>query len=909
MLKLFRLRIRSLFRSNQVDRELREELSFHLQKQVELNLANGMSPQQARAAALRAFGGIERIKEECRDARAVAFLETLLQDIRHGLRMMLRSPGFTSVAMLSLALGIGANTAIFSLIDAVMLKMLPVKNPEQLVVINWWAKRWPEISHNGTTSGSPGGPVTGSSISYPAFQCLRARNQVFSDLFAFADLEQTNVNIDGHAEIGSGHLVSGNYFSGLGVQAIAGRTFTDSDDQLNAEPVAVISFRFWNRRFGMDPLAVGKAIHVNGVPFMIVGVTPREFLGVSPGDYPDIWVPFSMQPRILPKWGGEKKSLLEASGEWWVEPWGRLKPGVSQQQARAALNMIFRQTITADWPPPLTPGKTASIQLSAGSRGLDGLRSDFSQPLFILMSVVGLVLLIACANIANLLLARATARQKETAVRLALGAGRMRLVRQSLTESVLLATLGGGLALAMAFRSGEFLLALVSPGETPLALDVRPDIRVLLFCVSISLLTGILFGLAPALRATRIDVSPALKGTAGTLRRPRWALGKALVASQVAMSLLLLIGASMFARSLQKLNSIDTGFNRSNLLLFGVDGSTSGYKNEQLGSLYSRIQESVGALPGVRSVSLSRHSLIGDGSSQSGISIAGKAKTPDKELTVYRNEVGPGFFETMGIPILLGRGLTVNDNRTAPRVVVINEALARQYFPNEPSIGKRLSWHDTEVEIVGVVKNAKYHSLRQEPQPTVYDSYLQYPEEIGRMAFDVRTATDPALMIPDIRRAIAAVDPDLPLYHVRTQVQQIESYLIQERVFAKLTSCFGLLALLLASIGLYGLMSYMVTRRTGEIGIRMALGAARIDVVRMVFRETLLLSALGVGIGMPAALVSTRLIRSQLFGLTPTDPVSIAVAVLVLAGVAAFAGYVPARRAARIDPMAALRNE
>src|SRR6266849_4339129 len=375
------------------------------------------------------------------------------------------------------------------------------------------------------------------------------------------------------------------------------------------------------------------------------------------------------------------------------------------------------------------------------------------------------------------------------------------------------------------------------------------------------------------------------------------------------MSLLLLIGAGIFVRSLQKLNAIDIGFNRDNLLLFGVDGSISGYKSEQLGGLYSRIQESIGSLPGVRSVSMSRHSLIGDGSSRSGISISGRAKRTDQEMVAYRNGVGPGFFATMGIPILLGRGLTVRDNETAPKAVVINEALARQYFPNESPIGKRLTWHDKEIEIVGVVKNARYHSLRQEPQPTVYEAYLQYPKEIGRMVFQVRTAADPAAISRDVRRAVAAVDPNLPLYNVRTQVQQIESHLIQERVFASLTSGFGLLALLLASIGLYGVMSYMVARRTGEIGIRIALGAARGDVVRMVLRETLLVSALGVSVGVPAALASTRLIRSQLFEITPFDPVSIVVAVLVLTVVAVFAGYVPARRAARIDPMAALRNE
>jgi len=734
-------KLRSLFRKDRADRELDAELRFHLEKQIETNIAAGMPPAEARTAALRIFGGVEHVKEECREARGVALVETLMQDVRYGLRMMRRSPGFTAVAVVSLALGIGANTAIFSLINAVMLKMLPVKNPEQLVVMNWTARQWPDIGHDGSTWGKPPGPVSGSSLSYPAFQQLRTQNRVLSDLFGFADLEQTNVNVGSHAEIANGQLVSDNYFSGLGVQAIAGRTFTVTDDLPGAEPVAVISFRYWDRRFGMDPAAVGKAIAVNGMPFVIAGVTPREFFGLSPGDYPDIWVPISMQPRVAPQWGGKEKSLLLNPGEWWVEPWCRLKPGVSRQQASAALSVILRQTMMAGLSSPPPPEKIAWVELRLGGKGLDSLRSDFSQPLLILMWVVGLVLLIACANVANLQLARSTARRKETAVRMALGAGRLRLIRQLLTESILLATLGGALGLALAFRGGELLLLLVSSSERPVALDVRPDAHILVFCTALSLVTGILFGLAPAVRATRLDVSPVLKaGTGGGSDRPRWLLGKALVAAQVGMSLLLLIGASMFVRSLQKLNSIDVGFNRENLLLFGVDGSLSGYKDERAGNLYQRIQEGIQALPGIRSVSLSRHGLIGDGSSQSGIDIPGYEKRPGEVLLAWSNSVGPGFFETMGIPIVLGRGLTIRDNETAPKVAVINEVLARRYFPNQSPIGKRFIWHEKDVEVVGVAANAKYYDLRQENPPTIYEPYLQYVEGLGRMVFAVRTA-------------------------------------------------------------------------------------------------------------------------------------------------------------------------
>ncbi len=903
---MMRRKLRSLFRRNRADRELDAELRFHMEKQIETNIAAGMPPAEARAAALRTFGGVEQVKEECREARGVALVETLMQDVRYGLRMMRRTPGFTAVAVVSLALGIGANTAIFSLINAVMLKMLPVKNPEELVVMNWTARQWPDIGHDGNSWGTPPGPISGSSLSYPAFRQFQAQNQVFSDLFGFADLEQTNVVVDGHAEIARGHLVSGNFFSGLGVQAIVGRTFTDADDQPGADPAAVISFRYWDRRFGRDASAIGKAIAVNGVPFVIAGVTPREFFGLNPGEYPDIWVALSMQPRVMPQWGGEAQSLLGVPAEWWVQPWGRLKPGVSRQRASAALSAALRQRMIADLAPP--PEQIAWIELRPGGKGLDDVRTGYSEPLLILMCVVGLVLLIACANVANLLLARSTARRRETAVRMALGAGRQRLIRQLLTESILLAVLGGALGLALAFCGGELLLGLVSSPERPFALDVHSDAHILIFCTAISLITGILFGLAPALRATRLDVSPVLKAGLGAGSGPsRWMLGKALVAGQVALSLLLLIGASMFVRSLQNLNSIDVGFNRENLLLFGVDGSLSGYKHERLGSLYQSIQDSLRAIPGVRSVSLSRHGLIGDGSSLTGIEIPGYQKRPGERLAVYKNSVGPDFFETMGIPILLGRSLTDRDNETAPKVVVINEALARQYFPNQSPIGKRFTWHEKDVEIVGIARNAKYHDLRQEDRPTVYEPYLQYG--IGRMVFEARTAGDPALIVRDVRRAVAVVDRNLPLYNVRTQVQQIDSSLVQERLFAQLTSCFGGLAVLLASIGLYGVMSYMVARRTGEIGIRMALGAAKADIAGMVLRDVLLLVVAGLGVGLPAALVCTRVVRNQFYGLSFSDPVSIAVAAGILALVAGLAGYLPARRASRIDPMAALRQE
>ena len=815
------------------------------------------------------------------------------------------------VAVLSLALGIGANTVIFTLIDAVLIKMLPVKNPEQLVVIGWGAKDWPRIvtSHRGS-SDRVTGHVSASSFSYPTFQQFRANRQVFSDVFAFAELEQLNVSTSGHAEMASAHLVSGNYFSGLGVRALTGRTFVDQDDKQGAAPTAVISFRFWNHRFGLDPSAVGKAITVNGVPFTIVGVAPREFFGVSAGNAPDLFIPVAMQPRVAPFWTDEYPSLFHASGACWLRAMGRLKPGVSEQQARAALDVVLQQSMTAGLSSLPPKEEIQTIELSPGSKGLNDLRSEFSQPLFILMTVVGLVLLIACVNVAILMLARATARQKETAVRLALGAGRPRLIRQLLTESVLLAIIGGVLGLALASRGENLLLTLVTPGETPLALNLQPDLRVLGFCLAISLLTGIVFGLAPALRGTRIDLTPALKVTAGSLGarfgRSRFGLGKMLVASQVAMSLLLLIGAGLFIRSLQKLNSIDLGFNRHNLLLFSIDGSASGYKNARLGNAYKEIQARLQAIPGVRSVSLSQHRLIGGGVSIGGVEVPGYKPRPNEEVSSWMIWVGPGFFETMGIPILAGRALSARDSESAPKVVVINETFARHYFPNQGPVGKRLG---DGTEIIGVAKDAKFDTVRREAAPTMYLPYLQHLEGMDTVSFEIRTAGSPTAIVPDARRAVAAVGANLPLFDVKTQEQQIAGSLFEEHLFAKLVGCFGLLALLLASIGLYGVMSYAVVRRTSEIGIRVALGAQRGQVLWMVLRETTLLVAAGLGIGLPTALALTRLIRNQLFGLKPTDPFTIAVATLTLVVVAVFAGYLPARRASRVDPMVALRYE
>jgi len=919
-------RWRFLFRRAEFERGMDEEMRLHLEMKAREFVAVGMSAEEARYAALRSFGNVPLLKEDSRDVWGWRWLEDLFQDLRFSARLLAKSPGFTLVVVLSLALGIGANTAIFSLIDAIMLKMLPVKNPEQLQTLNWayHASAWPEgLWHSYSTGPCPHETefTLGCSFSYPTFEDIRAQNEVFSHVFALTGAGPLNLSLNGHAALVQGEFVSGDYFSGLGVQALSGRTFTGDDDKPSASPVAVVSYGYWGRRFGRDPAVVGKVVTLNGVPFTIVGVTPPEFFGAEPGRSPEVWIPLRMEPLVnAARWFQPEKSPFNQRDHWWLRIMGRLKPGVSEQQARAALDVIFRQSITAGLASPPKPEKLPWIWLVPGGKGIETLRREFSKPLFVLMTVVGLVLLIACANVANLLLARATTRQKEIAVRSALGAGRRRLIRQLLTESVLLAFVGGGVGLLMAYWGTRLLVGLMTTSWLSINLDTRPDWRVLSFTTTVSVLTGLLFGLAPALQSTRVNLVPALKENPGNLvagTRPigkvRLGLAKGLVISQVATSLLLLIGAGLFVRTLVNLETLDVGFNRRNLLLFGIDPTLSGYKGQRLANLYRELQERLQALPGVKSVSLSQHSLISGSYNSNDISIEGYKPRLGEDMEAATLSVAPRFFETMGIPLLLGRTIGPQDNESAPKVAVINQAMARRFFPGENPVGKRFSWGDGkkgyDIEIIGVVRDAKYHQVRGEAPPTVYVPYSQKLDWLGPMHFEVRTAGDPHDWIPAVRQMMQSVEENVPLFDVKTQTEEIDETLFQERLFAKLTSFFGLLALLLACIGLYGIMAYAVVRRTNEIGIRMALGAQRSDVLGMVLGESLLLVTVGIALGLPVALAATRLLKSFLFGLTPNDPVAIVASILLMAAVAAFAGYLPARRASRVDPMVALRYE
>ena len=930
------LRLRSLLARRRVEQDLGDEMRFHLDHLIEQNLAAGMTPEEARYAALREWGGVEQIKEECRDMRSVNYLENFLQDLRYGWRQLGRSPGFTAVAVLSLALGIGANTAIFSLIDALLIKTLPVQSPQQLVLLDWAAKAWPDgimNSINGNVNEDKAGRTTSTSFAYTVYEQIRARNHVLSGVLALAaNGSELNVGYKGEPGRAVGDLVTGSFFPALGVAPMLGRAITADDDRLGASPVAVISYGYWERRFGRDSTIVGQKITLNAVPFTIVGVAPPEFYGVQPGRAVDVWTPIHTQPLVEPSWSQDNATgpapppagvLFAARDNWWVLIMGRLKPGVSPQQAHAELEVILQQSIAPDVKPGTKPEIIPHLEVQPGNKGLAYLRNQFSKPLFVLMTVVGLVLLIACANVANLSLARATSRQKEIAVRLAIGAKRGRLVRQLLTESTLLSVLGGALGLALAFWATHVLVAFMGSGREALSLSVTPNPRVLGFTVAVSLLTGILFGLSPAVRSTRVDLTPALKESAGRVpgssqghRGLRLGLGKTLVVAQVGLSLLLLVGAGLFVRTLANLERVNLGFDQRNLLLFGIDPTQDGYKEQRLAEFYQETTRRLQALPGVRSVSLSQHRLIAGGASINEAQILGyvpKAGKKDAGVDTWVNVVGPEFFKTMGIPIMLGRGLSEADSATAPKAAVANQEFVRKYLGGGNPIGRRLGFEDaknaSDIEIVGVAGDAKYSGVQDEAPPTVYLPYLQRVKYLGGMSFEVRTAGDPMALAPAARRVARAMDPNLALYDVRSQTEQIGKALFQERLFARLTGFFALLAALLGCIGVYGIMAFATNARTREIGIRMALGASRGEILGMVLRETLVLVIIGIAAGTLVALEASRLVATFLFGLKPNDPLTIAGAALLMVGAAALAGYLPARRASKVDPMRALRYE
>lgn len=850
----------------------------------------------------------------------------MLKDLRHGVRTLLRDKGWTAVVVLSLALGIGANTALFGAVNSLFLKKLAVRNPDTLVRFKHEGRNDMVTSSSdyGFSSKGPSGLDVRSTFSYPMFQQFVADNTTMEELFACAPYGRANVVVDGHADIANAFISTGNYYRMLGLTANPGRTILPEDDRPAAPPVAVISTKYWRTRFGGDPHVVGKVVQMNNVPVTIVGVIAPQLVDVQQAvrEGPDIAVPLALDRQLgdneAPP-GEVRVARLDQPVYWWLQVMGRLKPGVRPEQVQANLESVFQHTARAGFDAYLASlSDTARansrnrnrteiphLRADSGSRGVYDVNTNDSRAVTILSVVVVLVLLIVCANVANLLLSRAATRHKEISVRLSLGATRARLVRQLLTESLILAAAGGALGVLVG-RWGQQLL----PGEAgqPAALDWR----VLSFVLIVTSVTGVVFGIAPALRATGVNVSAALKENSRSVAGSRTMLSKLLLVFQVAISLVLLIAAGLFLRTLQNLRNVDVGFNTRNLVVFRVSPLLNRYDEARTITLYQQMTDGLRNIPGVRSVALSNVQLLAGSVNSTSIFVQGRSYTPgarDRD-SINRLVVSPHYFETMEMPLRVGRGFDERDDQKAPKVVVINETAAKKYFPEVNPIGRHFGpsiEQAGQLEVVGVLRDAKYDSVRDVVPPTMYVPYLQ--TRMPNAVVQVRTAGDPAGAVGAIRETVRKIDSNLPLMNVSTQVEQIEKRLQQERVFAQAYALFGALALVLASIGLFGLMSYSVARRTNEIGIRMALGAQRADVLRLVMGESMTLVVIGIVVGVAAALAASRLVASLLYGLAPTDVATLTAAMIVLGAVSAIAGYLPARRAARVDPLVALHYE
>jgi len=834
-------------------------------------------------------------------------MESIVKDIRYGYRTLLRNPGFTVVAVLSLALGIGANTAIFSFINTVLLKTLPVRAPDRLAIFG-----------EGRGRGIYGGPPDGAMelFGWEQYRNFRKRNQVFEDVLA-ANSRPTRLyltfsgeNAD-TPEPAQANLVSGNYFDVLGVKPAAGHLFkAGMDDAPDANPYVVLNDGFWERRFHRSLSVVGRPLRIGGRSYTIVGVAPRGFFGTRVGESPDIWIPLSMQSQMPGSRGLPEDPLTQ-----FLHLIGRLKPGVTLAQAQANVNVLYQQMLPGELGDQNTQEnleqvRHAKIAMTPGDRGLSGLRGTYEEPLTILMVVVAMVLLIACANVANLLLALSAKRTREFALRAAMGAARARVIRQLLTESMLLSGAGGLLGVLFASAGGRLLVYLISTGPRALPLEFVVDQRVLAFTVIISVLTGILFGLAPALRASRADLNSSLKEGKSNMASPsKVTFGRILVAGQVALSFGLLVTAGLLLHSFHNLISAETGFERENVLLFKLDSDASGYERDaRLTSVYRQMEEAVSHLPGVNAESVSLMTF-NEGRRQSSFTAPG-VKVPPDQLVTSENFVSPGYFSVLHIPVIMGRGLTALDTESAPLVAVVSETFGTKFFGSPANALGRTFRFDGEkkpVQIVGIARDAKSQTVRDKDFRMSYRSVYQIPDYMNTLA--VRVTGDPAQVAMSVRRAMGATARNIPIRWTTTLSDEVSDSLVRERAIAELSSFFAALALALSAIGLYGTISFAVARRTSEIGIRMALGAERVGVVGMVLRDAMLLTGWGMAIGLPLTLFTTRQIASVLYGMGSIDTPSVIVAILTLSGVAALAGYLPARRAANIDPIAALRHE
>jgi predicted permease len=884
---------RRLFQKNRLERQLDSELRYHFERLVADHRQAGLSETEARRRARLEFGGMDQVSESCRDARGTRWVETSLQDVRFAFRLLRRSPGFTAVAVLSLALGIGANTAIFSMIDALLLRPLPVANPEQLLLFG-----------TGRSSGVFDDFPNGSTdlFSRPFFEAVRANRRGFADIIAVESLMgEVHARIADRApESVTIRLVSGNFFSVLGVGAAAGRLLTDADDKPAAPPVAIMSYKLWRKRFALDPAVVGSTMRWKGAVFTVAGVAAPDFYGVSLGEASDFWAPIAMQPQVEPWFQDPTGNFSESL--WLV---GRPRAGVTTAQTKAEANLAFQQWLQHAAGPSPSAEKVADmrhafIEITSAAKGISSLRLRFSEPLQILMAVVGLVLLIACANLANLQLARAAARSREFSVRLALGAGRSRLGRQLVTESLLLALAGGAIGAWVGFLASRALI--------PPPVEVRFEWSTLLFGCALSLLTAAFFGLLPALRMTRVDMAPALKEGRGTPAQAHGRFGAALVIVQVALAVVLVVGAGLFIGTFRRLESAGTGFDKDGVVLVHLDPDSSGVEGADRKNLLRRIRDRVRQLPGVEAASYTMMTF-GPGSWTAPVWPQGVAHTEANAREIRGNRVGEQYFEVLGIPVVEGRTFSPQDTPASPHVAVINQTMAQKLFPQGSPLGRHFSMggrDDYDFEVIGVVKDAKYNSVRETPRPVWYVAAEQEKEDADCLA--IRTGSNTKALLSQLRGVIRAENPDLAVSEITTLREVVDGSLNRERLLAMLTAIFSGLALLLAAMGIYGVIAYSVARRTGEIGIRMALGARPALVLSMVLRESLRLVAIGLGIGIAIALVCGRLIAAQLYGTTPSDPLTVTASVGVLLAVALAATILPARRAARLDPLAALRE-
>jgi predicted permease len=842
----------------------------------------------------------------------------MLHDLRYALRTLLANRLFAAMAMLSLALGIGANTAIYSLMDAILVKTLPVQDPGSLVVLQWYAKgRTPIVrSINGSLWSDPQYGQVSPNLPWRLYEILEKDNPVLSHIVAFNDAWNVTALIQGQGQSTAALYVSGGFFGTLGTPPSAGRLIGMEDDRDGAAPVAVVSYRFAQRRFGEAARAVGQTVIVNDVPFTIIGVAAPGFYGIAPGRERDLYLPLQSQIQVNRIYAQDPRAKFADPAFYWVEILGRRNPGVTIRQAQAALTPLFDQFTTSQAKSDADRKNLPKLLVKDASRGLDNLQRQYSKPLYFLMTLVALILAIACANLANLLLARAAGRRREIAIRLSVGAARGRIIRQLLTESILLATLGAALGILFALWGLRGLLVLMANGRQGFLLDAGLNWRVLAVTMGLALLTGVLFGLAPALQSTNVDLLTALKQTrAGEAKRRirSWlkiSLSQSLVVTQIAVSLLLLVAAGLFIRTLSKLNSVQLGFNSEHVLVFAVNARQAGYRDQAIYRFFDSLQGHLAAIPGVRAATASNFPLVAQNVNASNVRVPGYTGTDTGASFL---EVAPNFFETMQIPVLVGRGIDARDVAGGAKIAVVNEVFVKKFLGGQNPIGKHFTRgrppNEMQFEIVGAARNARYHSLKEAIPAVVYLPYTYDPRQMGQLTFELRAAGDPMALANAAREVVRRADSRIPLTDLKTQEAVIDQTIGQERTFAALCTAFALLAVLIACVGLYGTMAYSVARRTNEIGLRMALGAERRRLIWMVLREVIAMVAAGLAIGLPIALGTTRFVQSFLFDMKANDPWAIvgAAATLVVAAIAA--GYGPAWRASRIDPWLALRDE